>query len=156
MSENQGFALQGTLPASPAEGPYRPFSPSSKSSSASSAFEEDSVQVLGLGGLKVGELGERSIRSFLEHRMMTYAAALAYQVLFALFPFIIFLGVLLVMFRVNGLFEGLRKAGRLAAYPTGPRAAGTGARAGMVLATRGAGATGSGRPGRSGQAGSRE
>jgi membrane protein len=65
------------------------------------------VQVLGLGGLKVGELGKRSIRSFLEHRMMTHAAALAYQGLFALFPFIIFLGVLLVVLQVDDWFEGL-------------------------------------------------
>jgi membrane protein len=65
------------------------------------------VQVLGLGGLKVGELGKRSIRSFFEHRMMTHAAALAYQGLFALFPFIIFLGVLLVVLQVDDWFEGL-------------------------------------------------
>jgi membrane protein len=67
------------------------------------------MRVLQLGGLKVGELGKRSIRSFLEHRMMTHAAALSYQGLFALFPFIIFLGVLLVVLQVDDLFEGLRE-----------------------------------------------
>jgi membrane protein len=65
-----------------------------------------------LGGLTVGELGRRSLRSFLEHRMMTHAAALAYQGLFALFPFIIFLGVLLVVLQVENLFEVLSEQAR--------------------------------------------
>jgi membrane protein len=65
-----------------------------------------------LGGLTVGELGRRSLRSFLEHRMLTHAAALAYQGLFALFPFIIFLGVLLVVLQVDDLFEVLREQAR--------------------------------------------
>jgi membrane protein len=65
------------------------------------------MRVLELGGLKVEELGKRSIRSFLDHKMLTHAAALAYQGLFALFPFIIFLGVLLVVLQVDDLFEGL-------------------------------------------------
>jgi len=70
------------------------------------------MRVLGLGGLKVGELGKRSIRSFLEHSMLTHAAALAYQGLFALFPFIIFLGVLLVVLQVDDFFEGLSEQAR--------------------------------------------
>src|SRR5829696_3011899 len=70
------------------------------------------MRVLGLGGLNVGELGKRSIRSFLEHRMLTHAAALAYQGLFALFPFIIFLGVLLVVLQVDDFFEGLSEQAR--------------------------------------------
>ena len=41
------------------------------------------------------ELGERSIRAFfIEHRMATYAAALAYRGLFGLFPFVLILVVL--------------------------------------------------------------
>jgi uncharacterized BrkB/YihY/UPF0761 family membrane protein len=35
------------------------------------------------------ELGKRSIRSFVGHGMPTHASALAYQGLFALFPFIL-------------------------------------------------------------------
>ena len=70
------------------------------------------MRVLGLEGLKVGELGRRSIRSFFEHRMLTHAAALAYQGLFALFPFIIFLGVLLVVLQVDDFFEGLSEQAR--------------------------------------------
>jgi uncharacterized BrkB/YihY/UPF0761 family membrane protein len=40
------------------------------------------------------ELGERLIRNYSEHRMATYAAALAYRGLFALLPFMLILVVL--------------------------------------------------------------
>ena len=40
------------------------------------------------------DLGDRSIRKFFEHRMSTYAAALAYRGLFGLFPFVLILVVL--------------------------------------------------------------
>ncbi len=63
-------------------------------------------------GLAIVELGQRSIRSFLEHRMMTHAAALAYQGLFALFPFVIFLGVLLVVLQVDIFFDRLVEQAR--------------------------------------------
>lgn len=43
------------------------------------------------------ELGERLLRSFVEHRMATYAAALAYRGLFSLFPFMLILVVLVGM-----------------------------------------------------------
>jgi membrane protein len=58
-------------------------------------------------GLGILELGQRSIRSFLEHGMPTHASALAYQGLFALFPFVIFLGVLLVVLQVDDFFDRL-------------------------------------------------
>src|ERR671910_3428701 len=83
-----------------------------RSSSATCDSEEASVRFWGLGNLEIGELGKRSLRSFLEHRMLTHAAALAYQGLFALFPFIIFLGVLLVVLQVDDLFEGLSERAR--------------------------------------------
>src|SRR5215204_2641103 len=111
---NINLALQGTLATTP---PAREATGSSCRAQdptlATSDPEEASMRVLELGGLKeIGELGRRSIRSFLEHRMMTHAAALAYQGLFALFPFIIFLGVLLVMLQVDDLFEGLGEQAR--------------------------------------------
>ena len=43
------------------------------------------------------ELGDRSVRKFFEHRMSTYAAALAYRGLFGLFPFVLILVVLAVV-----------------------------------------------------------
>src|SRR5215207_9006615 len=47
-----------------------------------------------LHGIGAVELGERSVRNFFEHRMTTYAAALAYRGLFGLFPFVLILVVL--------------------------------------------------------------
>jgi membrane protein len=47
-----------------------------------------------LQGTSIVELGERSIRKFLEHRMTTYTAALAFRGLFGLFPFVLILVVL--------------------------------------------------------------
>jgi membrane protein len=70
------------------------------------------VQVVRLAGNEVVELGKRSLRNFLQHKMPTYAAALAYQGLFALFPFIIFLGVLLVLLQMDSLFESLTEQAR--------------------------------------------
>jgi membrane protein len=52
------------------------------------------VGALMLQGSGIIELGERSIRTFLEHRMSTYAAALAYRGLFGLFPFVLIVVVL--------------------------------------------------------------
>src|SRR5215207_3732711 len=111
---NINLALQGTLATTP---PAREATGSSCRAQdptlATSDPEEASMRVLELGGLKeIGELGRRSIRSFLEHRMVTHAAALAYQGLFALFPFIIFLGVLLVVLQVDDFFEGLSEQAR--------------------------------------------
>jgi membrane protein len=57
--------------------------------------------------LEIMKLGQRSIRSFINHSMPTHASALAYQGLFALFPFMIFLGVLLVMLQVDSFFSWL-------------------------------------------------
>jgi membrane protein len=51
------------------------------------------------------ELGERSIRTFFEHRMATYAAALAYRGLFGLFPFVLLLVVLAGALGLPNFFE---------------------------------------------------
>ena len=49
--------------------------------------------------LGIVELGKRSIGSFFEHRMMTYAEQLFYQGLFGFFPFILLAAVLSVVYR---------------------------------------------------------
>lgn len=49
----------------------------------------------------------RSVKEFNADDMLTYAAAVAYQVFFSLFPFIIFLLSLLGMLRIPGLFDFL-------------------------------------------------
>lgn len=50
-----------------------------------------------------------SIRNFIDDDMATYAAALAYHILFALFPFIIFLIALSGFFELTEMFEWLRQ-----------------------------------------------
>jgi membrane protein len=49
----------------------------------------------------------RSVKEFSADDMLTYAAAVAYQVFFSLFPFIIFLLSLLGMLKIPGLFDFL-------------------------------------------------
>lgn len=57
-----------------------------------------------------GELAKRlinAIRGFIEDDMVTYAAALAYQAFFSLFPFVIFLLALLGLLNIPGFFDRL-------------------------------------------------
>jgi membrane protein len=57
--------------------------------------------------LSIIEVCQRSIQNFLQHSMLTYASALAYQGLFALFPFLIFVSLLLIVLQVDGFFDRL-------------------------------------------------
>jgi membrane protein len=66
----------------------------------------------GSWGLGILQLFQRSVRNFVRHGMPTRASALAYQGLFAVFPFVIFLGVLLVVFQADELFDRLIEQGR--------------------------------------------
>jgi len=63
--------------------------------------------VLMLRRIGIIELGERSIRKFFEHRMKTYAAALAYRGLFGLFPFVLILVVLAGLLGFADFFDRL-------------------------------------------------
>lgn len=63
------------------------------------------MKVLRSRGLKFLEVSKGSVRSFLEHDMPTYAAALAYRALFALFPFFAFLVALLGFLEITSFFE---------------------------------------------------
>jgi len=65
------------------------------------------MRIPGLGGMGLLELGKRSIKAYLEDDMMTYAAALAFRTIFALFPFMIFLVALLGSLRIPGFFNRL-------------------------------------------------
>lgn len=60
----------------------------------------------------VVELGERSVRGFFRHRMTTYAAALAYRALFALFPFTLLVVLLLGVLELDGIFDQLVEQSR--------------------------------------------
>jgi membrane protein len=66
------------------------------------------MRIRGLRGLGPVELLKKSIRDFFDDDMTTYAAALAYQVLFSIFPFIIFLIALLGFLRLSVFFDWLR------------------------------------------------
>ena len=65
------------------------------------------MRIPGTRNLGFLELGKRSVKAYLEDDMMTYAAALAFRILFALFPFIIFLVALLGFLNIPGFFDWL-------------------------------------------------
>lgn len=65
------------------------------------------MRIPGLRGLSLRTLAARTAREFLRDDMATYAAALAYHLLFAVFPFLLFLLSLLSFFNVEALFAGL-------------------------------------------------
>ena len=52
--------------------------------------------------------GKRAVAAFFADDMPTYAAALAYRVLFSMFPFLIFLTTLLGFFGIPEFFEWMR------------------------------------------------
>jgi membrane protein len=70
------------------------------------------VRIPGSQRLSVLELGESSIRNFFEHRMTTYAAALAYRGLFGLFPFVLIVVVLVGMLGFPDVFDRLIEQAR--------------------------------------------
>jgi membrane protein len=71
------------------------------------------MQIRGLRGLGPIELIKRSIRDFGKDDMSTHASALAFQALFSIFPFILFLIALLGFLQLTSFFEWLQ--GRAAA-----------------------------------------
>lgn len=60
------------------------------------------------------DLGKRSVRGFTSDDMTTYAAALAYHALFALFPFLIFLIAVLSFLHIPNFFTWLLEQGQAA------------------------------------------
>lgn len=72
------------------------------------------MQIPGLGGQSPVTLGKRSIKEFMNDDMTTYAAALAYRALFALFPFLIFLIALLGFLQIPGFFDNMLESARTA------------------------------------------
>ena len=59
--------------------------------------------------LSVWRITRRAVADFFAHDMPTYAAALAYRVLFSLFPFLVFLTTLLGFLGVPELFDWMRE-----------------------------------------------
>src|SRR3954449_12076917 len=66
-----------------------------------------SVGPLRLGLGKLCKCSIKAIKRFGEDDMLTYAAAMAYLVLFSLYPFLIFLSALLGILQIPGFFEQL-------------------------------------------------
>ena len=85
-----------------------------------------------LQGTSIVELGERTIRKFLEHRMTTYAAALAYRGLFGLFPFVLLVVVLLGLLQADSFFQRMLEQDR----PAPPQAIISGELSSMVELAR--------------------
>ena len=67
------------------------------------------MRIPGLRGASSRSLLKRTISQFLVHDMQTHARAVTYQVLFSLFPFIIFFIALLGFFDLSNLFDWLRR-----------------------------------------------
>jgi membrane protein len=62
-----------------------------------------------LGGLGAFELLKRTVREFSDDDMPTYASALAFQMLFSLFPFLLFLIALLGFLHLSEFFDWIRQ-----------------------------------------------
>lgn len=65
------------------------------------------MRIPGLGDLSVMEVGKRAVKDFQDNDMSTYAAALTYRFLLALFPFVIFLLTLLEALNLERFFTWL-------------------------------------------------
>lgn len=72
------------------------------------------MRIPGLGDMSVMEVGKRAFKDFQEDDMNTYAAALTYRFLLALFPFLIFLLTLLDALRLENFFTWMLDQARTA------------------------------------------
>lgn len=84
---------------------------------ASAPAKRHIVQIFRTNGMSLVSLIRQSVGDFFRHGMQVYAAALAYHVLFSLFPFIIFLIALLSLFNLSGFFDLLRQQAQLVLPP---------------------------------------
>ncbi len=70
-----------------------------------------------LNGLPLGKVLIRTVKEFIDDEMSTYASALAYQMLFSLFPFILFLIALIGFLHLPDFFTWLRLQSELVLPP---------------------------------------
>jgi membrane protein len=66
------------------------------------------MRIAGMRGLGMGSVIKEAVVEFGDDDMSTYASALAFQILFSLFPFIVFLIALLGVLQLSQLFDLLR------------------------------------------------
>lgn len=71
------------------------------------------LRILGFRGMPPLRLIKDSVKDFFADDMTTYASALAYQALFSIFPFIIFLISLLGILKLERFFDWLRERAQL-------------------------------------------
>lgn len=71
------------------------------------------MHIPGLRGLGPLDVLKKAVADFFEDDMTTYASALAYQIMFSLFPFIIFLVALLGFLNLESFFDWLREQAQL-------------------------------------------
>ncbi len=67
--------------------------------------------------LPLGKVMVRTVNEFLDDEMSTYASALAYQMLFSLFPFLLFLIALIGFLHLPDFFSWLRLQSELVLPP---------------------------------------
>lgn len=67
--------------------------------------------------LRIGKVLVRTVNEFLDDEMSTYASALAYQMLFSLFPFLLFLIALIGFLHLPDFFSWLRLQSELVLPP---------------------------------------
>ncbi len=70
-----------------------------------------------LDGLKLHKVLVRTVKEFVDDEMSTYASALAYQMLFSLFPFLLFLIALIGFLHLPDFFTWLRLQSELVLPP---------------------------------------
>ncbi|OWW19648.1 YihY/virulence factor BrkB family protein [Noviherbaspirillum denitrificans] len=75
------------------------------------------MAMTGLRGMRITTLVKEAVNDFLDDDMTTYASALAYQVLFSIFPFIIFLIALLGFLHLADFFDWLRQNSQMMLPP---------------------------------------
>ncbi|HYD63267.1 MAG TPA: YihY/virulence factor BrkB family protein [Noviherbaspirillum sp.] len=75
------------------------------------------MRIPGFRGLSIVRVVKDAVDDFFKHDMTTYASALAYQVFFSVFPFIIFLVALLGFLRLSSFFEWLRQHSQMMLPP---------------------------------------
>jgi membrane protein len=76
--------------------------------------EQETMRIPGLEEISLFEFGRRIYRQFTTDRMTTFAAALSYSALFAIFPFIIFLVALLGFLHIPQFFTWILDQARSA------------------------------------------
>ena len=66
------------------------------------------MEIPGLRGMSPVDLIKRTVKEYLADDMLTHASALAFQGLFSLFPFVLFLTALLGFLQLTSFFQWLQ------------------------------------------------